>query len=257
MSRRISIVSLLALAVVAGCSNITGSDSSCSGAVAYTAGSTVNATLGDKNCSGPDGGSGHVYTLTLAQQTNMKVNVASTAFTPLIGIYTSADKVIAQDLTSGFINMFLPAGSYKVFVSRSTKNDGAYTLTTPTVALGGCSTTTGSLQITDMGFTIKGADINGSVKTGDCGASNAKMHWYRIRASSADTLNTSVTVDKNAGIYLVSANGDVVASKEMAAAGTWTNKYITTTDGFLTLRVESRAVGTSTNLPLGYNIKIN
>lgn len=259
MSRRSTFVTLLAVSFLAGCSlfdKISGG-SSCGGAIAYTAGSTATATLGDKNCESPDGGSGHLYTMTLAQQTNMRVTVTSTAFTPLIAVYTSANKLVAQDLVNGVLNVFLPAGGYKIFVSRSTKNDGPYTLTTPTYALTGCSTTTGTLQVVDMGFTTKGADISGSLKASDCGASNAKMHWYRFRQSSADTVNTTVTVDKQAGMYLINASGDVVASKELPGAGTWTAKYITTADGFLTMRVESRANGAATNLPLGYNIKIN
>lgn len=259
MSRRTRLVSLLALSFLAGCSlfdKITGS-SSCDGPYTYTAGSTATGTLGHNNCEGPDGGSGHVYAMTLTKQTNMRVTVTSTAFTPLIAIYTSANKLVAQDLVNGVINVFLPAGSYKIFVARSSSNDGAYTLTTPTYALAGCSSTTGTLQVVDMGFTVRGADINGSLTPTDCGASNVKMHWYRFRQVSSDTISTTVTTDKTAGLYLYNASGTVVASKELPAAGTWTTKYVTTADGFLTMRVESRSSGTATNLPLTYNIKIN
>jgi len=252
----------LALVLLAACSKIdnifgSSSGSSCSGATAYAIGSSVSGTLGTHDCKGPNGFSGQLYSLTTAAQTNIKVTVATTAFSPTVDVWTSTNKLVGETSVDGTLKAFLPAGSYQIFVYSLVGQGGAYTLTSPTTSLGGgCLTSNGSLTDSDMGYTLKGAFFSGQLNTTDCGALNAKMHWYRVRLTGTDTLNTTVTVDKPAGLYLVNATGSIVATKELSAPGTWTNRYISTADGSYTLRIESRAAGAVSNLPLNYTVTL-
>jgi hypothetical protein len=250
------------LVVLAACSKIdsvfgNSSSSSCSGATTYTVGSTVAGTVGVHDCRGPNGFSGQLYTLTTSAQTNIKVTVVPTAFAPTVSMFTGTNTTVGESSYDGTLRAFLPAGSYQIFVYSVTGQGGAYTLTSPTTTLGGgCLSSNGSLTDSDIGYTLKGAAFSGQIIATDCGAINAKLHWYRIRLAGTDTLNTTVTVDKPAGLYLVNTTGAVVATKELTAPGTWTNTYAATADGTYTLRIESRASGSVSNLPLNYTVAL-
>jgi hypothetical protein len=198
-----------------------------------------------------------LYSLTASAQTNIRVTVVPTGFAPTVSVFTGTNKIVGESSYNGTLRTFLPAGSYQIFVYSITGQGGAYTLTSPTTALGGgCLTSDGSLTDSDIGYTLKGAAISGQITATDCGALNAKMHWYRVRLTGTDTLNTTVTVDKPAGVYLVNTTGAVIATKELTAPGTWTNTYISTTDGAYTVRIESRASGSVSNLPLNYTVAL-
>jgi len=257
-SLRAAPLAVLALTACSKLDQVFGnSSSSTCGATAYTVGSTVSGTMGVKDCKGPNGFSGQLYSLTASAQTNLKVTVVPTGFAPTVSVYTGTNKIVGESSYDGTLRTFLPAGSYQIFVYSITGQGGAYTLTTPTTTLGGgCLSSDGSLTDSDIGYTLKGAAFSGQINATDCGALNAKMHWYRIRLTGTDTLNTTVTVDKPAGVYLVSTTGAVIATKELTAPGTWTNKYAVTTDGTFTLRIESRASGSVSNLPLNYTVSL-
>jgi hypothetical protein len=255
---RLAPLAILMLAACAKIDSIFGnsSSSSCSATV-YTLGSTATGTMGVHDCRGPNGFSGQLYSFSATAQTNIRVTVVPTGFAPTVSVFTGTNKIVGESSYNGTLRVFLPADSYQIFVYSLDGRGGAYTLNTPATTLGGgCLTSDGSLTESDMGFTLKGAAITGQIIATDCGAVNAKMHWYRIRLAGTDTLNTTVTVDKPAGLYLVSTTGAVVANKELAAPGTWTSTYAATADGTYTLRIESRASGSVSNLPLNYTVAL-
>ncbi|MFA6167451.1 MAG: hypothetical protein WC700_12610 [Gemmatimonadaceae bacterium] len=248
-----------ALLVVAGCAaidGIFGNSSTCASATAYIVGTSTSGTMGQGNCRGPTGADGQLYSFTVSAQTNIKVMVATSAFTPALALFTSTNKAIGATTLDGTLRAFLPAGSYQIFVSTNSGKGGAYTLTTPNTALGGCTSSTGSIADSDVGFTIKGATFTGQITESDCGALNAKTHWYRVPLSGSDTLSTSVTVDKPAGLYFLDTSGAVIVTKELPAAGSWSYTYPSTTDGTYTLRIESRASGSASSLPLNYTVTL-
>ncbi len=252
---------LLAVSLLGGCSvvdKITGNSSdTCKGASAYTAGATMAGTLGAGNCKGPTGTAGQLYSMTLSQQANLQLTVTTTAFTPFVGLYTSAGKIVAENLTGSPLKAFLPAGSYQVLVTRTSDKDGAFTLTSPTSALGGCASSIGSISESEIGVTIRGASFGGTVTATDCGAANAKMHWYRVQLATGDTISTALTVDRVAGLYLVNSTGTTIASKEMTGAGSWSHTYVATADGYFSVHIESRAVNGVNSLPLNYTVAVH
>lgn len=261
MNSLFRLVPVIAILALSGCNlaeRISGkSDNQCAGPTPYTAGTTVTGTLGVNNCASPTGGKGQLYAVTLSQQSNLRFTVASSAFTPLIALYRTDGGAIAEELGSNVVKAFLPPGTYKLFVARTSNNDGPFTLSSPSAPLGGpCSSSTGTLASIDMGFTMKGAQFTGTLTGTDCGAANAKMHWYRIRLASGDTLHASLSSDQPAGFSLVNTTGAMTRSKELTAAGTWSTTYIATADGTITLRLESRASGTGTGLPLHYTVSL-
>lgn len=254
-------VAPLTMVLVTACSKLDGifghaSSDTCS-AASYTVGSSATGTLGVNDCVGPNGFSGQLYSFTATTQANIKLSVATTAFVPTVSVFTAANKIVGEASTDGTLRTFLPAGSYKLLVYNLAGKGGSYTLTSANTSLGGgCISANGTLTDADMGYTLKGVSLSGQITSTDCGALNAKMHWYRVRLASTDTLNTTVTVDKPAGLYFQNTSGAVVASKEFTAAGTWTYTYPATADGSYTLRIESRASGTASNLPLNYTIAL-
>jgi hypothetical protein len=248
-------------AALSGCSlvdRISGNSDDCSGPVAYTAGTTVTDTLGVRNCRGPSGEAGRLYTMTLAQQGNLWVSASSGAFTPRLKLYTADNTDLSEAYEAPVLKVFLPAGNYQLFVARTSGQDGPFTLSSPTSSLGGsCSTTTGTLTDDDMGITALGAEFDGILTTADCGAVNARTHWYRFFLSSGDTLNLSVTSDRAAGFSLVGTEGTAVASKELPGAGVWSHTYVATANGTMTLRLESRLGEASGGLPLHYSVSLH
>jgi len=252
-------VPFCALTLLSGCAATDrilgrGANSGCDGPTSYQAGSTASGTMGVHNCSGAHGGSGQVYTMALSQQSNMQLTVTTTAFTPFLGVYTAAGKVVAEDLTGTPLKVFLPAGTYQVFVGKAAGSDGAFTLTSPAAALGGCASPAGTRSDADLGFTTRGAAFSGTVTDRDCGALNAKTQVYVVRLATGDTLNASVTVDRMAGLYLVNSTGVTVAHKELPGPDTWAAAYVATADGDYTVHLESRSDSASSNLPLGYTL---
>jgi len=252
----------LVLPLLAGCSRVgdifgSSSGNACGSGTTYTAGSSVSATKGVNDCKGPSGLDGQLYSMTVGQQTNIRVTVATSAFTPLVEVFTANNTLFGETLSGGVLSAFLPAGSYRIFVSSTAGPGGAFTLTTPTTTLGGgCLSASGNVADGDMGYTLKGASFGGQIIATDCGALNAKMHWYRVRLSGTDTLVSTVTVDKPAGVYLINSAGTVITTKELPDAGTWSYTYPSTADGVYSLRIESRAVGTVSNLPLNYTVAL-
>ncbi|MHB8838123.1 MAG: hypothetical protein ACYC7F_04140 [Gemmatimonadaceae bacterium] len=246
--------------VLSGCSlfdRITGTSDNCSGPTPFAAGSTITDTLGVRNCQGPTGTSGKVYTLTLTQETSLRVTANASAFTPLVSLYTADKKELSEPLNIGSLRVFLPAGSYELFIGRGSGKDGAFTLSSITAGLGGgCSSTTGTLSNADIGTATKGAVFDGTMTAADCGSANAKMHWYRIRLSSGDTLNASGTVDQAAGLSLLNPTGTAVFSKEVAAGGSWSTAYVAAEVGTVTLRIESRVDNAGIGLPLHYTVAL-
>jgi hypothetical protein len=212
--------------------------------------------MGQGNCKGPTGDEGHLYAFTVTSQTNIKVTVATSAFTPALSLYTSDNKAIGATTLDGTLRAFLPAGSYKIFFTSYGGESGAYTLTTPTTVLGGCTNANGTITDADVGFAMKGAMFTGQITASDCGAANAKTHWYRVGLADGDTLTTNVTVDKPAGLYFLDASGGVITTKELPAAGSWSYVYPAAGDGTTTLRIESRASGAVSNLPLNYSVTL-
>lgn len=254
----VRLAALGACVAVAACSKIDTlfSAAKCDGPTAYVAGSTVSGALGSA-CKGPTGRTGELYTMTLTQPTGLQPTVTTTSFNPLIGLYTASGKTVVEYIAGSSFKAFLPAGTYQLLVARTSTTDGAFTLATPAVALGSkCSNATGSIGDTDMGITTRGATIAGSVTATDCGAANAKFHWYRMRVATGDTVSSTITVDRTAGLSLADPTGTMVASKELSAAGTWSNTYVATADGWCILKVESRTANNSANLPLAYQISI-
>lgn len=254
-------VPLAAMVVLGGCNlvdGITGSSgSSCGGPTPYTAGSTISDTLGVNNCPSPTGGSGQLYSMTLTEQSSLRFSVTNATFTPLISLYRPDGGVIAEELGTGVLKAFLPPGTYQLFVARTSDRNGPFTLASVSAPLGGpCSSSTGTLSTTDMGVTMRGAEFAGTLTATDCGAANAKMHWYRVRLLNGDTLRTTVTLDQQGGVAIVDNKGTIAASKELGSAGAWSHTYVATTDGTVTLRVESRLNNAGAGLPLHYTMSV-
>lgn len=253
MLRVFRVLPLLALTVVAGCPTDLklGSDAgsgACTGPMSYTAGSTATGTTGVNSCRGPDGSNGQLYAMTLAQQTNLQFTLTANGFPGFLGIYTGSGVRIAErNASPPMAKVFLPAGSYQVFVGSMSNADGTYSLASVNTEVSDCTT---------GGATTKGATIAGTLTASDCGNSLSRGDSYEFYLSAGQSASVSFTVDRVSGMFVM-GNGGVLANKEVTAAGTWSTTVTATTAGYYGLRVESRTVNGSANLPVTYSISIN
>jgi hypothetical protein len=248
---------LLALCVpsgFSGCAKIaeltgTPTTSDCPGPRTYAAGSTLSGATDSKSCKGPDGSAGQLYSMTLSQQTNLDVSVAASGFSPFLGAYSAAGETIGENNTDAKLKLFLPAGSYQVFVSSINGKDGSFTLASaPTELTGGtvCA-----------GLTTRGASISGALTSADCGGTLSKFDAYDIRLGAGASLTVSFAVDRPAGLFVTNATGGTMASREMTTGGTWNTTITAATAGWYGVRLESRTINGASSLPVSYSVSLH
>ena len=242
--------------IVTACSasDPTSQGASCTGPKTYAPGSTVTGATAGGNCMGPDGSLGQLYSMTVAQQTNIQLTLAATGFPGYLGLYTSSGDVITANNTDLKFKAFVPPGTYQIFVNSVTGQDGTFTLTSPSVGLDGCSNSAGNTAPADLGFTVIGASLDGTVTALDCGNSLSKTDIYALRLKAGAVLTVSITVDRVSGLSVNMGKGPVLASKEMPAGGTWTSTVTAPATGEYLVHVESRTVNGSSNLPVVYSV---
>ena len=235
----------------------------CTAPKSYAAGSTITGTTIGAICKSPDGRLGELYNMTLTQQSNVFLTLATTGFPGFIGLYTASGDVIDEEGTPDTkIKAFLPAGTYQVFVNDSRSGGGAFTLTSPSVSLEGCTATNGAgVNLNgggiNLGHTVKGASFGGTVVATDCGNALSKTDIYEIGLKAGEVLNLSITVDRLSGLSVTQPGQAIVARQELAAAGTWTTTVTATTAGRYQIHIESRTANGSSNLPLAYSVVLN
>lgn len=239
--------------VLATCGGSTGPEFQC-GTTSLPVPGSVTGSLDNGKCVDPLGGSGQVYDLSLPQQTNLMVSITASGFQPYVGVFTSSKRLVAETAATGRLKVFLPAGSFLVSAASANGPTGTYTLTTTPTELTGCTNPgTGIPSDADVGFTMKGATITGSLTEADCGGGNfPRFEVYAVHLVSGATLNVSVTVDRGVGILLLSPTG-ILASQAMDGAGTWTTSVTAISEGYFGVRLESNVGG----LPVGYTIVLN
>lgn len=270
-STRCHLRPLVAIALAAACSggdsgnpNDPGNPStSCSNPLALPlSGSLSGSVGGSKPCNEPSagGGEGYPYSLTLAQPTNLEVALATSSFSPYLGVFTAAGELVTQtnSSTNSYkpmrAKLFLAAGSYRVWVG-SLNGSGSFTLTSAPTALDGCvAPGLGYPPYPDQGNAVKGVTITGSVATSDCSAPVGSIRFdvYIVYLKAGTTLNLSVTVDRAATLYTSSRlESGWNTTKPMTGAGTWTTSITATSNGYVGVRLEA------TTVPVAYTVILN
>jgi hypothetical protein len=199
---------------------LTGPSGECQGAVAYAPGATVTSKLGDSECNGPGEFDGHLYTLTLAEQTNLLVTVTPSGFSGAMGLWAADGKTIFQAVSAAKeavrAKVFLPPGTYTLVAARRYSGGGTYTLTTQATTVDGCGP--------PFIWTVRGAVITGAVTSADC-PGNAGIRWdgWEIKLAAGESITVSATVDQPAfvGVRPEGADGSGV-SLNAGATGAYT-----------------------------------
>lgn len=250
---------LLALVATAGCGGggLGGSGSSGEtpngSAQAYTVGASVTENLASNTARGPNGGVGRLYTLTLAQQTNLLFTLTANGFPPFLGLYTATGQpIVERPSANTSFKAFLPAGTYQVFVDSMDNSSGTFTLTSAPTTPSGCMYPGSTYSPLSNYHTVKGAALAGTITTSDCGDALARTHIYELPLTAGTQISVSFTVDKASGVAI---HG--LASREMAGAGTGTLTATVPTSGYYTVSIESRTLGGVSSLPVTYAISIN
>lgn len=160
---------LLVSAAVAACGDDNGTDvqdpseNPCTGSVEIAMGQSTNGTLTASDCTHqPSGAYGDRWSLTLSASTDVRIDLASTAFDAYLELRTGSGTIIAENDDAGSLNsriiQTLQAGSY-IIVARSlfAGETGPYSLS---VTLGPDCSTVGNLSL--------GVTEVGVLETSDC-----------------------------------------------------------------------------------------
>jgi len=247
--RRVSLLMLLpALASCDKIAALAGPSGSCQGPQSYAVGATVASKLGNNECGGPGDISGHLYAVTLTQQSNFLVSMTPSGFKGALGIWTSDKRSIFETNGSGAqsAKVFLPAGLYTIAVGRQGLDGGNYTLTTAPTSVDGTPSP-------PYVWTVRGAVIVGTVTSSD-GAGNVGAKWdgYELVLQAGESVTVTATMDQ-AGTFSFAPNPGTEVSKVVPRGGSGTITYTAPTSGNYILRV----FGQSPALPNNYTVSIN
>lgn len=258
-----SVLAALMLAAFLACSGSGGSGSKnetpTGSAQPYTAGSAVTESLSTNTARGPNGQVGRLYTLTLTQQTNLLFTLTANGFPPFLGLYTATGQAIVERAnTDTSFKAFLPAGTFQVFVDSMNDATGTFTLTSAPTQPNSCMYPGSTYSPLSNYHTVKGATLVGTVTTSDCGDSLARTHIYELPLTAGTQLNVSFTVDKFCGLAIRGGpTNTVLASREMAGAGTGTLTATIPSSAYWIVSIESRTNGSGvSSLPVAYTISI-
>lgn len=221
--------------------------------IPYTLGTTAtSSSVTFKTVKAPNGAYGQVYTLTATGQSNFLIAVSTSAFKPYLGLFTASGVVVAENNTDTRIRAFLPAGNYLLVVSEVDGRDGSFSLTSSPSSLGGCIGP--PISPADLGNTVRGATLSGTITSTDCGNAQAKSHIYDLPLAAGEAITATFTADKASGVAIRS-NGTVLSSMELAAAGTITISMTATVTGRYQLSAASRTSSSGvSSLPVTYTI---
>jgi hypothetical protein len=223
----------------------------------YAAGASVAGDLAANTALGPNDSVGRLFTLTLAQQTNLLFTLTASGFPPFLGLYTASGQPIVERPTSNtWFKVFLPAGAYQVFVDSMNDLNGSFTLTSAATLPGGCSVVGGDMTPLETLHTVQGAILAATITSSDCGGSLSKTHVYELPLTAGTQLNVSFTVDKMSGVAIRNGSGAVLASKEMAGAGSGTLTATAAASGYYGVHIESRTANGVSSLPVAYTLSI-
>ena len=228
--RRPAIVLLPVLLL--GCpADITAPTGKCSGPQPFTVGGAVSAAIGTDDCE-ILGEFGDAYQLTLTGQTNFRVTVTPSGFDAKVAVRAgnastpaSSTEVFGADGAGPIgATAFLPAGSYFILVGSSNRKTGTYRLDAQPASADGCGSN----------WTYPGADLSGTVTTGDCeGALSARQDIYQVQLKRGQAVAVSATLSRNGAVLwrTGSASSADLVTKVLPQGGSTAFTFTAASDG--------------------------
>ena len=248
--RRVSL--LLLLPVLVSCDKLaalTGPSGSCQGPQAYTVGATVTSKLGNNECGGPGDIDGHLYAVTLTQQTNFLVTMTPSGFKGALGIWTADGRRVFETNGSGVqsAKVFLPAGQYTIAAGRNALDGGSYTLTSAPTSVDGTPTP-------PYVWTVRGAVIVGTVTSSD-GAGNlgSRFDGYDLVMQAGESITVTATIAQG-GTINAGPNQETGVEKVVPKGGSATITYTAASASNCCI---VRVFGQPPGLPNNYTVSIN
>ena len=232
-------VPLLALTLALGGCNVAkalvgaAGGGTCSGPITIAATGSVSGSTGNSSCKMPDGSTGTLYTLTLAQPAGVTPTVVANGFAAYLGAWTASGSVIAQtNTTPTRLKLFLAPGSYQFGVSAVGDKDGSFTFSTLPAEVTACAAGPGgNISAIDNGIAMKGAVISGALTSADCGGGTSRSDGYVLFGATAGSSWTfDLTADGAATIAVVVGSAPPFGQKSLTAAGTMSLTVTGSTD---------------------------
>lgn len=235
-ARRFS--ALILFPFVLGCPTDSDELVNCAGVAPYVVGATVAATIGNDQCAGPGDIEGHLYSITLATQTNFALTMTPSGFNGVLALYTGAGDLVWSAADAGVLSfkLYLPAGNYSVVAGKHQSGGGPYTLTSPAASQDACL---------PHGMVVPGTSAQGTLTTSDCPGGTAG--WYndvyaiRLKAGQHVTFNTTVDQAVRTELY-AEAGGALIEGKNLNAAGTTSTVLTAPAAGMYRMHIASNAV---------------
>lgn len=125
---------------------------------------TVNGTLTDSSCILPNGSEAMGWTLTLSEQTDVRLDAGTDGFAPWVVITNSSLQIASSSVPVGADSAVLldrlPAGNYFVWVSSLSGGQGAFTMTRSAAVFNFCDVPGDTINVPGI--------INGTLGADDC-----------------------------------------------------------------------------------------
>jgi hypothetical protein len=216
--------------VLAGCSDksvVAAQIKHCDGPQPYIIGTTISGRTGEGDCVGVEGSAGQLYAFEVTQPSAIAVTAVTSGFQGFLAIASTDNGAIAvtnaneqgTDLT---VRAFVPAGSYRVFVSRLENGDGTFTLTSGPGDVGGC-------EANRANGVVRGAVINGSMSETDCPSAVTRFDMYGLPLAANQSVTLRLTTARNTQLVVRrEGSGADVANRVVPANGSGTVTFTAT-----------------------------
>ena len=182
---------------------------------------TVTGTLGPVDCrdSRDAAKPADFYRLVLASDQTVQIDVASTAFTPDVRVFSPTATTVDNGTGSTTrLLRALPAGTYTIAVGAAAGTGGAYSLTITSAAV----TTCANYQQTAVAASIP-STVTGSLATTDCrltGGTLQAAKFYKFGVTTTQTITTTLASSAFAPrLDLYDASDTFVAKGDSSAVG--------------------------------------
>jgi hypothetical protein len=205
-------------------------------------GATVSSKLGNNECGGPGDIDGHLYAVTLTQQTNFLVTMTPSGFKGALGVWAADGRRVFATNGSAVqsAKVFLPAGQYTIAAGRQGLDGGNYTLTTAPTSLDGSTS-----PIPVYTWTLRGAVLAGTVAP-------PKWDGYELAMRAGESITVTATMDQG-GTINAAPNPGTGVEKTVPKGGSATITFTAPAAGNCIVRV----FGQSPGQPSKYTVSIN
>lgn len=196
-------LTLVALAALAACETPAELAGSCLGAQSFRPDTSLTNVAFTDDCELPGNITGDVYQFTVSAQTNIRLSQVTSGFEGELALFKGSFndptgarlvfEVVGNDTIAA--KAFLPAGTYFVVAGSGESAGGTYTLTSAPTTASPCSDT-------EFNWTVRGADLTGTIDGNDCpgAVATVRQDAYSLWLQAGESIAVTTTFTKNGNL---------------------------------------------------------